>query len=364
MPLNDRSLILTGVILIALVAAISPVAADSPQFRVYSTPSGASFCVDYHCGYTTPDNFAATPNSWHTITVSMEGYQTWSDSLYLDNYGTSVVNAELDPDTPAFGYLDITSFGADIYVDGVGMGNGDQKMPLDTGTHTLLLKKAGYYDHEELFSITSGSTMTLAPGMTPYPAVPTYGDLEIQSVPPGAGVTVNGNYQGTTYTADPVYVTQLLPGSYVVSLSMPDYQTWTQTVAVQAGNVKVVTATMVPVTPGPVADGTGQVTVGSTPAGASVYLDSVYRGVTPMLLTDVPAGSHTLMLRESGYQEWTSSVAVTGGGYTAISGTLVAGTITAPATATPAPKTTKSGLPVFIPLAGIGAVLLVMGRRE
>jgi hypothetical protein len=362
MPLYDRSLILAGVILLALIAAISPVAADTPQFRVYSTPAGACFCVDYHCGYTTPDNFAATPNSWHTITVSMDGYQTWSDSVYLDNYGTSVVNAELDPDTLAFGYLDITSFGADIYVDGVGMGNGDQKMPLDPGTHTLLLKKAGYYDHEELFTITSGSTTTMSPGMTPYPAIPAYGDLQIQSVPPGAGVTVNGDYKGTTYPGDPVYVTQLLPGSYVVGISMPDYQAYTETVSVRAGDMKVVTAAMVPVTPGPVADGTGQVTVGSTPAGASVYLDSVYRGVTPMLLTDVAAGSHTLMLRESGYQDWTSSVAVTGGGYTAISGTLVAGTTTAPAT--PAPLTTKSGLPVFIPLAGIGAALLVMGRRE
>jgi hypothetical protein len=167
---------------------------------------------------------------------------------------------------------------------------------------------------------------------------------------------------GTTYPGDPVYVTQLLPGSYVVGISMPDYQAYTETVSVKAGDMKVVTAAMVPVTPGPVADGTGQVTVGSTPAGASVYLDSVYRGVTPMLLTDVAAGSHTLMLRESGYQDWTSSVAVTGGGYTAISGTLVAGTTTAHAT--PAPQTTKSGLPVFIPLAGIGAALLVMGRRE
>jgi hypothetical protein len=361
MSLNDRSQILAGVMLLALFVVISPVAADSPQFRVYSTPAGAYFCVDYHCGYTTPGDFSATPNSWHTITVSMDGYQTWADSIYLDDYGTTVVNANLDPEPPAFGYLDITSFGADIYVDGVGMGNGDQKMPLPPGSHTLLLKKPGYYDYEELFTITADSTTSRAPGMTPYPQAPSYGDLQVQSVPPGAGVTVNGNYQGTTYTGDPVYVTQLTPGSYSVSLSMPDYQTYTETVTVTAGDVKKVTAPMVPATPGPSPDTTGQVTVGSTPSGASVYLDSTYRGVTPMVLTDVPAGSHTLVLRQNGYQDWTSAVAVTGGSYTAVSGTLVAGT----ATATPTPLPTKTAASVLIPLfgLGIGAALIAWSRR-
>ena len=102
MTINFRSLILMGLILAGLCLAVSPVSADTPQFRVYSNPSGASFCVDYHCGYVTPDDFAATPNSWHTIVVSMPGYQTWSDSIYLDNYGTTVVNANLDPNPPGF----------------------------------------------------------------------------------------------------------------------------------------------------------------------------------------------------------------------------------------------------------------------
>jgi hypothetical protein len=365
MILNYRSLIIAGFILACLCLAVPPVAADTPQFRVYSNPSGASFCVDYHCGYVTPDDFAATPNAWHTVTVSMPGYQTWSDSVYLDNYGTTVVNANLDPNPPAFGYLDITSFGADIYVDGVSMGNGDQKMPLSPGGHTLLLKKAGYYDHEEYFTITADSTTTLAPGMTPYPQSSPYGDIQVQSVPPGAAVTVNGDYKGTTYPNDPVYVTQLAPGSYTVSLSMADYQTYTETVAVQANAVKTITAPMVPVTPGPSPDTTGQLTVGSIPSGASVYLDSKYRGVTPMVLADIPVGSHTIVLRQNGYQDWTSSVAVTGGGYEAVSGTLVPGAAPATTAPAPAPLPTKSPLPVFIPLAGIGicAALVILSKR-
>jgi hypothetical protein len=362
MNLNYRSLTLAALILACLFIGAVPAAADTPQYRVYSTPSGASFCVDYHCGYTTPDNYAATPNAWHTIVVSLDGYQTWSDNVYLDNYGTTVVNANLVPNPPAFGYLDITSFGADIYVDGVGMGNGDQKMPLSPGSHTLLLKKPGYYDHEELFTITADQTTTLAPGMTPYPASSPYGDLQVQSVPPGATVTVNGDYKGTTYPGDPVYVTQLTPGTYTVSLSMPDYQTYTETAVVTANGVKVITAAMVPATPGPTPDTTGQITVGSVPSGASVYLDTKYRGVTPMVLTDIPAGSHTIVLKQNGYQDWTSSVAVTGGSYTAVSGALIPGTVSP----TTMPKPTKSGLSVLLPLAGIGicGALAILRKRK
>ena len=360
MMLNDRSLLFIGALLVCLVTLISPVAADSPQFRVYSTPSGASFCVDYHCGYLTPDDFAATPNSWHTIVVTMDGYQTWSDTMYLDDYGTTVVNANLYPNPVAVGFLDITSFGADIYVDGIYKGNGDQTMSLSPDSHRLLLQKPGYYDHEEQFTISADRTTTLAPGMTPYPQSSPYGDLQIQSIPPGAGVTVNGDYKGTTYPGDPVYVTQLTPGSYSVSLSMPDYQTYSETVTVQANAVKVITATMVPSPSG--SDTTGQLTVGSTPAGANVYLDTTFRGVTPMVLSDIPAGSHVIVLRQSGYQDWTSSVAVTGGSYTAVSGTLVS--VTTPATSASQP--TKSPLPVFIPLAGIGicCALVIMRNRE
>ena len=366
MNLNYRSLPLAALILACLFIGVVPAAADTPQYRVYSTPSGASFCVDYHCGYTTPDNFAATPNAWHTIVVSLDGYQTWSDNVYLDNYGTTVVNANLVQNPPAFGYLDITSFGADITVDGVGRGNGDQKMPLSPGSHTLLLQKPGYYDHEELFTITPDQTTALAPGMTPYPPSSPYGDLQVQSDPPGAAVTVNGDYKGTTYPGDPVYVTQLTPGTYTVSLSMPDYQTYTETAIVTANGVKVITATMVPASPP--SDTTGQVTVGSNPSGAGVYLDTTYRGITPMVLADVPAGSHTIVLRIPGYQDWTSTVAVTGGNYAAVTGALVPGgsAPAAPAATTAAPRPTKSAGSPLLPLLGLGlcGMLAVMKRRE
>ncbi len=103
--------------------------------------------------------------------------------------------------------------------------------------------------------------------MTPYTQSSGYGDLQIQSTPTGATIFVNGNYKGTTYLGDSVYVTQLAPGTYTVSLTMQDYQPYTQNAVVQAGITNDIWATMVPATPGTASDATGQIIVGSTCRG-------------------------------------------------------------------------------------------------
>jgi len=361
MSIHYRTLAVAGLILACLILGIAPAAADTTQYRVYSDPSGASFCVDYHCGYTTPDDFPVLGNTWHTITVSMPGYQTWSTYEGVGDIGTAVISANLVPNPVSYGWLDLDPFEADIYIDGTYYGNGKQTIPLSPGSHTLLLKKVGYYDSTTPFTITAGETFPTAIGMVPYTQSPAYGDLRVQSVPAGAAVYVNENYQGITYPGDPVYVTQLAPGTYNVRLAMQDYQPFTQTIVVLPGITGQITAAMTPELP-PAPDTTGQLIVGSTPSGAGIYLDNKYSGVTPLVLANIPAGSHTLVLRQAGYAEWTSAVTVTGGSYTEISGTLIPSTTPTQ----PPSQPTKSGLTAVIPLAGLGicCVLVLLGKKE
>ncbi len=123
---------------------------------------------------------------------------------------------------------------------------------------------------------------------------------------------------------------------------------------------------MVPVTAGPTPDTTGQISIGSIPGGAGVYLDNTYKGITPMVLSDIPAGSHTLMLRQTGYQGWTSTVNVVGGSYTQVSGTLISASSTTGAVTTTSAQPTKSGLSPFIALAGVGicGAFAVLTRKK
>ena len=57
---------------------------------------------------------------------------------------------------------------------------------------------------------------------------------------------------------------------------------------------------------------TGSVEVSSTPPGAEVYLDNVYKGITPVTIIEQP-GSHILELRLRDHQYWSKSIQIVEG---------------------------------------------------
>jgi hypothetical protein len=72
----------------------------------------------------------------------------------------------------------------------------------------------------------------------------------------------------------------------------------------------VVHAELIPAT-SPSGQGTLQVT--SDPLGANIFLDNVCRGVTPLTITSIDAGTHTLLLRLQGYNDYSSPVTIAPG---------------------------------------------------
>lgn len=92
---------------------------------------------------------------------------------------------------------------------------------------------------------------------------------------------------------------------------------------------------------------TGSVRILSLPSGAEIYLDNEYHGTTPATVTAVPAGNHTLEIRESGYDRWSAPVTVKAGSMLNVSAILVAIPTTAiPVTfATAMIPTVKRGVP-------------------
>jgi len=294
--------ILFGLIAVCLCLLAAPAAADWAWFSVSSDPTGAWACLDGSSCADTPTTFAVDDSTYHSISVYKDGYQMWRDTVGAGSSGTTTyVSASLSPVPSAVGYLAITPFDADIYIDGTYYGNGQQTIALAPGTYTLVLKKAGYYDATQQFTINPGETTTLAPGMTPYPSAVTYGDIQVQSTPSGAAVFLNGNYQGTTYAGSPLDITQLSPGTYTVLLTMPDYQSYTQTAVVQAGVVTTVATAMVP----NVGHDTGHLPARSAspplpPVPGSTWITPTW-GSPPAVLPNIASGTHTLMLRENGY---------------------------------------------------------------
>jgi len=54
----------------------------------------------------------------------------------------------------------------------------------------------------------------------------------------------------------------------------------------------------------------GRIIVTSQPKGARLYLDNVYKGVTPLNLDRVSSGQHHIKLTMTGYQDWSNYVSV------------------------------------------------------
>jgi hypothetical protein len=245
------------------------------------------------------------------------------------------------------------------------------RLPLAPGTHTLVLKKAGYYDYTESLMIVAGQTTSKNPGLSPYSNSAGYGDIQVQSYPTGAAVYVNNNYVGTTISSAALYITQLSPGSYPVRITLANYQPYSVTAVVTAGGVYDIRANLVPATPGPTPGTNGQITVRSSPSGADIYLDNLYKGLTPLTLVEIPKGGHTILLRLNGYQDWQSSVSVGAGGSTDVSGILAPAVTPSPAPTTiitqPLPIQTRSPVTVISILSAIGicgALAIAFRKRE
>jgi len=87
---------------------------------------------------------------------------------------------------------------------------------------------------------------------------------------------------------------------------------------------------------------TGSVEVSSTPPGAEVYLDNVYRGTTPVTVIGEP-GPHTLELRLRDHQSWSKSIQVEGGAKISVDTALV------PVPVTTSPATPQPTSPATLP---------------
>lgn len=77
----------------------------------------------------------------------------------------------------------------------------------------------------------------------------------------------------------------------------------------------------------------GSVKVTSDPSDATIYIDNIYKGTTPLIIDNLAVGSHSLLLKKNGYEKNTS-ITVSEGSATAIFQILTQETATEESTIT------------------------------
>ena len=126
------------------------------------------------------------------------------------------------------------------------------------------------------------------------------GHLPVNSEPTGASIYIDGDTVGLTPNTCDVPV-----GSHELRLAHTGYKDFTTTVTINKGNNPNLDYTLSP------QDATSTpITVSSTPSGASVNLDGINMGTTPLSIHSVSYGTHTMRLTYPGYQDSSNRVDV------------------------------------------------------
>lgn len=118
-------------------------------------------------------------------------------------------------------------------------------------------------------------------------------------------------HQGTRYYGQPTQIVITKPGyyPYYVNVYSSDFDNDPPRRYIEGIN-------LVPNTPT-----TGTLSLTSNPSGATVYIDGSRYGYTPITV-DLSAGTHSVTMQMSGYDSWSSTATVIGGGSTTITGNL------------------------------------------
>ena len=172
---------------------------------------------------------------------------------------------------------------------------------LDQGTYTIWVVN-GPNDRSRL-AWADYQTLPITLGK-PYVTVDTPvqpGGMNLHSVPEGASLVINGEYRGKT----PLSLGNLPSGRYTVTFSRFGFIGLSTEVPVEEGKTAEVTATLQPET--------GTLAINSTPSGARVLLDGTDAGFSPVMLENISAGNHTVMLEKEGYRTAVREVRVGAG---------------------------------------------------
>ncbi len=172
-----------------------------------------------------------------------------------------------------------------VYIDGAYAGRSPLTMDIAAGKHVLSVYKEGYRTETLGFTVREGRTETIT--ITLMPVVRTH-QLSVTSSPTGSSVFIDGTYRGRT----PLSIS-LQQGTYSLRVERDGYRTHEERFTIDRDISRRVNLT--PVIP------THQLSLTSTPSGASVYIDGSYKGRTPLNIS-LQQGTYSLRVERDDYR--------------------------------------------------------------
>ena len=256
-----------------------------PGRVVVDTVTGAEIRIEGLEGVFTPGEAMELEPGTYVVKVSAARYKEFSAPLVVNGGGeVEPFTAKLEPD---WAEITVSSepAGAELRAEGEVLGETPATVQLLSGERLLSLSKPGFATHREQLTIVAGEPR-IVPSIRLRPAS---GVLKVQTQPPGASITVDGNFRG----GSPATVEVSPDRSHRVVVSRAGYESQERTVRLGRGQQQSLSIALKP--------RLGRIRVMSRPAGAEVLVNGKSAGSTPIDL-DLPSTEHTLLLRLEGYE--------------------------------------------------------------
>ena len=223
----------------------------------------------------------------HRISADHSGYIPAQIDVAVKRNVAAVAHLHLAK-LPGTLNIDTGSTPAVVTVDGAESGRAPEVLTLSPGSHTITLRAPRYVDYIASVSIEgAGVRQNLKASLQP-----SWGTLQISTIPPGAHVAIDGVDSGVAPT-----VVDAPSGVRQIRISSLNLKTWESSVVLNAGEALTI---------GPIALGQpdAHLVLKSIPSGAEVTVGGVHRGMTPLQI-DLPAGiQHEISVNLAGYAAW------------------------------------------------------------
>lgn len=321
------------------------------SISVSSNPSGAAIYLNGNYRGVTPLTIKGLAPGTYSLEAERSGYNSDHATVTVRSGQQSEIRFTLTP-IQQYGSIEITSVpsGAYVYMDGVYKGRTPLTLTsVSAKSHIIELDRAGYYDWKSTVTVTPGVTRYVDARLTPLPSEST-GAIDVVSYPAGADVFLDDKYQGKTPSAGVYTISNVAVGSHTLRVALSGYQDYITTVSVSAATTSHVTAALQPGQPGT----TGSIAVTSSPSGADVYIDNVYKGITPLTVDGISPGNHAVRVALAGYSDWSTNVQVGVGSIASASASL----------STVPTQTPSAGIAPFAVIGALGILGLFTALRR
>ncbi|MCA9612260.1 MAG: PEGA domain-containing protein, partial [Myxococcales bacterium] len=234
----------------------------------------------------------------HMVQVGREGFVTFTQWVEVAGGQVLTMPVLLEEEAPSTGSILVASdvSGATIVVDGQERGSTPSIVEgLTEGDHVVEVRssEAGMQPFRQTVRVIA--THRAVVNATLRPAPPEGGSLRVLANAPGAVIFLDGEALGEA----PATSASVTPGEHIVEARAEGFQPLQQPVTIEQGRQRVISLELQRVALAP-----GRIVINANVPATTVLVDNEERGSAPVVIEELPAGTHAVIVRADGHREF------------------------------------------------------------